>query len=201
MIAQRPAALLPIRQCPGSVPLPAGLGVQIGPDSVFRLDRIRCSDWPGFGVQIAPDPAYLILCLVTQSIDARAVLKVGLGVGVGFGLSAFYWFPAWWERDLVDLEKMMRDLHWTQFIIYVRDLGKFSVQRWPELLIIALSLILACSKRSKESGQAGLMRFPFVPFLIGIPLIMCTLLSALRDYGSREFADLVGLCGACGSLG
>jgi hypothetical protein len=52
--------------------------------------------------------AYLIFLLLGSKSARRAIPKLALALGLGLGLSAFFWLPAFGERDLIRLAGITR---------------------------------------------------------------------------------------------
>jgi hypothetical protein len=118
------------------------------------------------------------VCFIQQRA-ARPLVICGAGMATGFGLAAFYIFPAAWEQRWVQIEQILSDLlrpdH--NFLFTHSDNPEFLIFNW-KVSAVALGVILACgilavfvARRRRDfsevwfvllalGGAATLMMFP-----------------------------------------
>ena len=123
-----------------------------------------------------------VLVLLRGERRAAAAFRAAATVLVGAGLAAFFWLPALWERQFIQLDRMVTppDLDYHNHFISLADL-------------IALP----------GTANTGLMN-PVVPNSLGPVLISLSLLSViglwkLRDAEARTQV-VISLCGLAGVL-
>ncbi|MDH4207537.1 MAG: YfhO family protein, partial [Anaerolineae bacterium] len=110
----------------------------------------------------------------------RAALRVGAAVVLASGLAAFFWIPALWDRQFIQLERMVSapEVDYSSNFIAITDL-------------LGLS----------PSADTGLMN-PGVPNILGLPLVALSITSILGLCRHRPREERVHtaifLCGLAG---
>ena len=88
----------------------------------------------------------LALSVLVARDDWRWKLRVGMAIALGLCIASFYWVPAWFERDYVQLERMVEAISWRKELLDLSEWVHFLRMRLHEVALAVVFLLLWINK-------------------------------------------------------